>query len=320
MISVGRALEFARKHYPEGPEKLAEYLGVRVTHSAMSGCDGWCLVHEGRAVIRINNGQVKSRQRFTLAHELGHLLLDVPSVIGESFTDILQSGDEEERRVNEVAAELLIPQEVVKAIVSELPVVAPVLKRLAKQSHVSELAAALRIANLAPALGLENACVVFFEGDTVGWQWSRTLSMRDETAIGLRDEARDAAPNAFRYARKDENDAIVASLIENPFFGSATLFVQLLPTEYGKHKARDERRAELEQYLFEGQGAFQRQLQGCFGAFKPHTQGMSASDAEAAFWERYEGRFTGVPGRRLGSPKGREYVRLRLEEWCLRPV
>ena len=316
MISVERAIEFARRHYPEGPEQLAQRLGVRIVYSAMSGCDGWCLTYGGRAVIRINNGQVKSRQRFTLAHELGHLLLDIPSVIGESFTDILQSNDREERRVNDVAAELLIPQDVVRAVVSELPIVAPVLKRLAKQSRVSELAAALRIANLAPDLGLEDACVVFFEGDTVSWQWSRTLTMPDETAISLRDEARDAAPNAFRYVREDKSDVIVASLIENPFFGSATLFVQLLPAEYGERKARDERRGELEQYLFDGQGTFQRQLQGCFGAFKPHTEGMSAAEAEAAFWERYGERFSGIPGRRLASPKGREYVRLRLEEWC----
>ena len=31
--------------------------------------------------------------------------------------------------------------------------------------------------------------------------------------------------------------------IENPFFGSATLFVQLLPIEYGEQKPRDKRRA-----------------------------------------------------------------------------
>jgi hypothetical protein len=316
MISVERALQFARRHYPEGPEKLAEHLGVRVASSAMRGCDGWCLSYGGRAVIRINSGLVKSRQRFTLAHELGHLLLNIPSVIGESFTDILQSDDAEERRVNEVAAELLIPREVVKAVASELPVVASVLRRLAKQSHVSELAAALRIANLAPDLGLENACVVFFEGDTVSWQWSRTLSMPEDTAISLRNDAREAAPNAFRHVREEAEDVIVASLIENPFFGSATLFVQLLPAEYGEHKPRDERRAELEQYLFDGQAAFQRKLQGCFGAFKPKVQGMSASEAEAAFWERYEDRFSGVSGKRLASPQGREYVRLRLEEWC----
>jgi hypothetical protein len=109
---------------------------------------------------------------------------------------------------------------------------------------------------------------------------------------------------------------IVASLIENPYFGSATLFMQLLPAEYGEHKSRDERRAELEQYLFDGQLAFQRELQGCFGAFKPKAKGMSVAEADEAFWERYEERFKGIPAKRLASPKGREYVTLRLEEWC----
>jgi Zn-dependent peptidase ImmA (M78 family) len=318
MISVEKALQFARQYYPKGPEKLAEHLGVYVVSSALSGCDGWCLFHEDRAVIRISNRSVKLRQRFTLAHELGHLLLDIPSVIGESFSDILRSDDEKERSVNEVAAELLIPKDVVKSVVHDLPVVAAVLRRLAKQSNVSELAAALRIANLAEELGLENAGVVFFEGDTVSWQWSRTLSMPDDTAISLRDEARKAAPNAFRYVRKGKGDVIVASLVENPFFGSATLFVQLLPATYGEQKSSDERRIEPEKYLFEGQPNFQRQLQGCFGAFKPHVKGMPLAQAEAEFWKRYETRLVGVPGKRLAGQKGHEYVRLRLAEWCAR--
>jgi hypothetical protein len=187
---------------------------------------------------------------------------------------------------------------------------------LAVPLYVSELAAALRIANLAVELGLEKASVVFFEGDTVSWQWSQTLSMPDETAINLRDAARKAAPKPFRHIRAAKNDVIVASLIENPFFGSATLFVQLLPAEYRDQKSREERRAELEQFLFDGQIAFQRQLQGCFGAVKPRVKGMSTSEAVTAFWGRYEQRFSGIPKKRLTSQKGRGYVRLRLEEWC----
>lgn len=316
MTSVERSLAYARKHFPEGPEKLAEHLKVEIRFSVLSGCDGWYLTTGQRTIIRINSRLAKARQRFTLAHELGHLLLGVPSVIGESFADVLRSDDEEERRVNDIAAELLVPRDVVKATVQELPVVASVLRRLAKQAHVSELAAALRVANLAANLGLENASVVFFEDDNVGWQWSKTLRMPNETAVSLREAARAASPNAFRHVREAENDVVVASLIENPFFGSATMFVQLLPIEYATQKSRDERRSELEEYLFAGQAEFQRQLQGCFGAFKPRVMGMSVHQAESLFWERYRTHFTGVPGRRLAGPQGRAYVRLRLEEWC----
>ena len=316
MISVEKALEFARTHFPEGPEKLAERLRVDVRYSPLCGCDGWCLSARGRRLIRINSIPRKSRQRFTLAHELGHLLLDVPSVIGESLPDVLRSNDAEERRVNDVAAELLIPREVVGRIVSDLPIVASVLRRVAKQARVSELAAALRVANLATDLGLENASVVFFEDDVVSWQWSRTLKMPDDTAIHLRNAAREAAPSPFRWAPESESHVIVASLIENPFFGSATLFVQLLPPQYGEQKSREERRLELEDYLFTGQQTFQRQLQGCFGAFKPRVTGMSLAEAETAFWDRYGARFSGIPRKRLTAPQGQEYVRLRLEEWC----
>ncbi len=316
MILVERALAYAREHFPDGPEKLAEHLDVEIRRSPLSGCDGWCLSVGQRAVIRINSRAVKSRQRFTLAHELGHLLLGVPSVIGESLSEVLRSDNREERQVNDIAAELLVPRDVVHATVQDLPVVASVLRRLAKKAQVSELAAALRVANLAADLGLENAAVVFFEDAAVSWQWSRTMTMPEGMALTLREKARKAAPNAFRQARRREGDVLVASLIENPYFGSATLFVQLLPVAYGTQKSRDERRTELEEHLFTGQEGFRRQLQGCFGAFKPRVVGMSVADAERLFRERYDARFTGVPGRRLKCPQGREYVRLRLEEWC----
>jgi hypothetical protein len=238
MIGVEEAVALANKHFPEGPEKLAECLGVTVRHSSLTGCDGWCLAAGGRAVIRIHSGLAKSRQRFTLAHELGHLLLAVPSIVGESLSDILSSNDAEERRVNELAAELLIPRAVVRATVCDLPVVAKVLRRLARKARVSELTAALRIANLARDLGLGGACVVFFEGREVAWQWSQTLTLSTETAIRLRTESQAAAPGACRHVRKDQGDVMIASLIEKPIFGSATMLVQLLPAEYETQKPR----------------------------------------------------------------------------------
>ncbi len=43
MISDARARQFAKLHFPEAPEKLAEHLRVIVRQSPMDGCDGWCL-------------------------------------------------------------------------------------------------------------------------------------------------------------------------------------------------------------------------------------------------------------------------------------
>ena len=81
-----------RRHFPIGPEKLAEHLKVKVRQSPLRGCDGWCLSAEGGPVIRINSRLAKSRRRFTLASELS-MLLDIPTVIGESLFDMLRSDD-----------------------------------------------------------------------------------------------------------------------------------------------------------------------------------------------------------------------------------
>jgi len=311
MISVLQATKFAGEHFPEAPEKLSEHLGVTIRESPMGGCDGWCLTTGKRTIIRINSSLPPSRKRFTLAHELGHLILGVPTVVGESFEDMLGSSSAEEPRVNELASELLIPTNVVKASLPDLPVVAAALQRLAKKAKVSELAAAIRVCNLASEIGLVNASVVLFDGEHVRWQWSKTLTMPNETAVGLLIESRRAAPHAFRLKRS-QGDVIVASTIENPYFGSATLFVQLLPAELGMTLSDFERRKQLEQVLFASDVKLQQRLSGLFGAHKNRIEGMTLDEAISSFWERNREKLKATP---IDSQDGREYVQLRIGEW-----
>lgn len=311
MISVQQATEFARKHFPQAPEKLAGHLGIRVRESPMDGCDGWCLTLGDSAIIRLNSNLSPSRKRFTLAHELGHLILGVPTVVGESYEDMLGSNSNEERRVNELASALLIPAEVVKATLPDLPVVAAALQKLARRANVSELAVAVRVCNLASEIGLINASVVLFDDDQVRWQWSSTLKMPDDTAAWLLDQARKVAPHAFRH-RRSQGDVIVASTIENSYFGSATLFVQLLPAELGMNLSHHERRKQLEELLFAQNVKLQQQVSGLMGAHKPRIAGMTADEAVTLFWERNRVK---LQNTLINSAEGREYVRLRISEW-----
>ena len=154
MMSVADAIRFAGEHFPEGPERLAEQMEVDVHYSPMSGCDGWCLSGKAASIIRVNSAAASTRQRFTLAHELGHLLLGTAAVIGESISDILRTDSEEERKVNQIAAELLMPTASRHAIVGDPPISAIGVRKLAKAARVSELAAALRVVGLAEDLGL----------------------------------------------------------------------------------------------------------------------------------------------------------------------
>src|SRR4051812_43513601 len=103
MMAIEEAKSFTRTHFPKGPEKLAEALGIKVHEAPMTGCDGWVLSGPVGTVIRINASISASRRRFTLAHELGHLLLGIPSEVGETVYDSLRSDSVEERRVNDLA-------------------------------------------------------------------------------------------------------------------------------------------------------------------------------------------------------------------------
>ncbi len=312
MISADKAREFAAKHFPNAPEKLAEHIDVVVRESRMNGCDGWCLTTGDRAIIRINSNQVQSRKRFTLAHELGHLILGVPANVGETYADMLRSDSAEERRVNKLASELLLPTQVVKSSLPDLPVVADALKKLAKKANISELATAIRVCNVAGEIGLTNAYVVQFDGDQVRWQWSDTLrGMDDKIAAWLLDESRKSAPIAFRHQRK-QGDVIVASSIENPYFGSVTLFVQLLPHEQGMKISRPERRKALEAVLFAGGAKLQQRVSGLIGAHKGRISEMSEQQALGDFWGRNLKKLANTP---LNSDDGREYIRLRISEW-----
>lgn len=316
MMDIEKAKRFAEKHFPNGPEALAEKLGIDVVESTLAGCDGWVLSGKSGIIIRLNGQNSKNWRRFTLAHELGHLLFGVATVVGESVYDSLQSNDSEERRVNDLAAELLLPESVVRQSIASVPVVAAQLRKLAKQANVSELAAAIRVANLAGVIGLVNASVAFFQNDEFRWNWSKTLTMPPELAVALLEDVKDSAPHPVRIQRKATNDVIIASLIANSVLNLATLFVQLLPSAVGNQLSAVERRIELEEYLFKGDNEFRMQLQGVFGAFRPKCKGWSLTMAFAEFFKQKGDRWDGQRRARLHSDKGREYVRLRLQEWC----
>ena len=313
MISEAKARSFAESAFPEAPEKLAKHLGIDVRYSPLSGCDGWCLVKGEQAIVRVNNKLSTVRQRFTLAHELGHLILGVPSVVGETYEDMLRSDSDEERRVNDLASALLIPAKVARESLPDLPVVtATAIRKLAKKANVSELAAAVRVCNLAEEIGLVNASVVCFDGESVRWQWSKTLEMSDEIAVKLLTEARTVSPMAYREDCDDNEYVVVASIIENYHLGSATLFVQRLPAAVGNKISRDERRKILELELFEDDPELRNKVSGLLGAHKNRIENTTQADSENDFWERHLQTLTNTT---LDSRKGRKYIKLRITEW-----
>ncbi|MSU80426.1 MAG: ImmA/IrrE family metallo-endopeptidase [Gemmataceae bacterium] len=316
MMNINQAKRFTEEKFPAGPEELAAELGIEVREAPLTGCDGWVLSGPPGVIIRLNSTAFPTRRRFTLAHELGHLLLGIPSVVGESVYDSLKSNNTEERQVNDLAAELLLPESIVRLHLPSVPVVAKQLRKLAQKANVSELAAAIRVVNLAKEVGLVNAAVAFFKGDVFEWLWSRTLTMRPADATDLLVETKKTDPLPARIHKGKTNEVIVASIISNPTNQSSTLFVQLLPEEDGNRLSNAERRRPLEDFLFKDDNQFRMELQGVFGSFRPKCADWTLEVAFAEFYKQKGERWSGTRRTRLNSVKGREYVRLRLSEWC----
>ena len=129
------------------------YCGVRVLAWDFQDIDGLVLEIDAGAVIWVNGEHAQTRQRFTLAHELGHHLLrhadtfrlDLGGDLAPNATGGHPNYDwRAERSANEFAASLLMPASMVRrAAATVTDVVA-----LASQFKVSPAAMGFRLTTL----------------------------------------------------------------------------------------------------------------------------------------------------------------------------
>lgn len=90
------------------PYVIAKGIGVEVRDAKDRNWSGAVKFSGDKAVIWLNDAEPASRRRFTLAHELGHLMLHARASEG-MFRDVSFSGGSQEREANEFAGDLLMP-------------------------------------------------------------------------------------------------------------------------------------------------------------------------------------------------------------------
>ena len=150
------------KAAPIPVEKIAEFLGARIVYEpARQGEEvyGMLFRDNGTPVIGVNSSNHIHRQRFTVAHEIGHLLLhkgdeyiDTPKVHYRDFLSGLAI-DNEEIEANGFAAELLMPRDFLEKslqVIGKKKMDDPqkIIEKLSKEYRVSPQTVEFRLKNL----------------------------------------------------------------------------------------------------------------------------------------------------------------------------
>lgn len=144
-VGISLQTQCAWKNVDEALKNWREVLqGVGVTvfkdQFREVGFSGFCLYDEEFPIIYVNNSTVKTRQLFTLFHELAHLLFHTNGIDGLS-DDLVEtlSGDTKSIEIgcNRFAAEFLLPDEIFNAVIDRKHVSETIAKDLAAQFHVS---------------------------------------------------------------------------------------------------------------------------------------------------------------------------------------
>ncbi|MGW3820529.1 ImmA/IrrE family metallo-endopeptidase [Streptomyces sp. NPDC005046] len=151
--------EFGIDEAPIDPVQLAEKLGVFVVPQDMPADVSGMLLRRGdEQVIGVNQKHHENRQRFTVAHELGHLrlhrgrplILDTDTRVNFRDTVSSMATDREEMEANRFAAALLAPEPMVRraAREAEFRTAQQLVHLMAERFKTSDMAMNYRLINL----------------------------------------------------------------------------------------------------------------------------------------------------------------------------
>ena len=139
---------------PIDVEGLCKTLGIRVQYVDFSSIERRVRKEISGAIqkwgeeytILVNEDDPDVRARFTIAHELGHYFLHVKDDPRQIVTSFRRDRSPRERQADKFAAELLMPQALIKREYSKM--VIPVSDTLAKKFDVSRPAMRNRLNDL----------------------------------------------------------------------------------------------------------------------------------------------------------------------------
>ncbi len=136
-------------------EDIASNQGIKISRAPSKDFSGLLIRKDGHALIGVNSDEPDARQRFTIAHELGHFFLHPRK---DAFVDYRDNKNKkevmrtpQEKQANVFAASLLMPRKYLEKDFKKLTENGfgeDELKMLAERYFVSEDAMRFRLFNL----------------------------------------------------------------------------------------------------------------------------------------------------------------------------
>ncbi|MGW5480463.1 ImmA/IrrE family metallo-endopeptidase [Streptomyces sp. NPDC004008] len=160
------AQSFLKRHavddFPVPVESIARAEGVIITRKAFDGTQSGFALRNGQTrIIGVNSATSPRRQRFTIAHEMGHLALHEgkPLIVDHAMridwrNDVSSLGtNDEEIEANAFAAEMLMPGRMIRSQVASYAREGNITRdrlivKLARDFDVSAEAMGYRLINL----------------------------------------------------------------------------------------------------------------------------------------------------------------------------
>lgn len=138
---------------PVNVEAIAQQIGLPIYRGNLAPNVAGMIIRDRRHpsptgfAIHVNANDNPRRQRFTIAHEIAHYILH-RDLIGDGITDDVMYrsdlGDMYERQANRMAADILMPAQLVISHYRKVPAIAP----LARAFDVSDGAMRIRLQEL----------------------------------------------------------------------------------------------------------------------------------------------------------------------------
>lgn len=129
-------------------DRYARAVNARIRYEQLDEHESGFTVRKGEAfVITVNSSETPRRQRFTVCHEIAHIVLDLPSSHGELPSWSYAKRDPNELWCDVFASELLMPYELFERKISDAEPAVDVIEALAEEFGASFPATASRYAS-----------------------------------------------------------------------------------------------------------------------------------------------------------------------------